>query len=130
MATSKITKYSNSLNYDVLWENPNPNSAMAPQTIQTGATKQYNLIVVIFHQYALSSNYYYLNKVYVPGLNGNGFVDTWRFDGSTGYLLGRNAFYDFTNNRLTVQDGYRQDTYKTSTKDNSVLIPVRILGFY
>lgn len=130
MATSKIIKNSSGLNYKTIWSNPNPDSPIDARTIATGDTGQYNLIVVIFHQYASQTSYYYLNNVYVQGVNGQGFVSTWRFDGSTGYQMGRNANYDFTNNRLTITDGYRQDTYRTSTKDNNVLIPVKILAFY
>lgn len=133
MATSKIN---NNLKSEVMWVNTNI-SSMGETNIRCDTNKKYKFVIIKYRIYVNSSGgVYYVNAVYSPLFETNGAtydshaLTSVRYDGSTNYIVGRQTAFTFATNTLYVSLGYRQDTYKTYTTDNSVLVPYIIVGYY
>jgi hypothetical protein len=120
----------------LLWENANPHSEFAAQTIQINGLSDYDAIEILYTVGVYQPGYglSFKSSGAMPNLEG-----AWEIPYSLGYVLdsvveldvatdrGYRAFH-LSGNAITFRDAYEIHYYGDEEVDNTIIIPARIYG--
>jgi len=115
-----IEKLIESGELEVLWENPNPTSAFAPQAIVVPNADKYDLLFWVFRTDITNQGIWLDTEVAEP----NSFVYP-----NAVFPSGNNTYSYARPIRLIANNQYRVDSgYKDATTNNDIMVPLKVCG--
>ena len=117
--TEVNTKLGTLLKQELLWTNPSQSSNFAPQNITL--SKSCEKIDIIFRRSTSDTN-----EIICTVYNMNAYTECFGTS-SRGKLLKR--MIALSNNTVMFADGLFFNTYGSAAVDNSMMIPIRIIGY-